>query len=64
MKKNYEVAVVGSGLIGQAWALVFARAGCQVRMWDGDVAALQRAKPRSALPKAPSIWNVRSAGNH
>lgn len=44
MKKNYEVAVVGSGLIGQAWALVFARAGCQVRMWDGDVAALQRAR--------------------
>jgi hypothetical protein len=28
------------------------------------VAALQRAKPRSALPKAPSIWSVRSAGNH
>jgi L-gulonate 3-dehydrogenase len=38
-----QVAVIGSGLIGQAWALVFARAGCQVRLWDGDLAALARA---------------------
>ncbi|QCO54999.1 3-hydroxyacyl-CoA dehydrogenase [Pseudorhodobacter turbinis] len=28
------VAVIGSGLIGRAWAVVFARAGCQVRLWD------------------------------
>lgn len=38
------VAVVGTGLIGQAWTLVFARAGCAVRMWDGDAAALLRAR--------------------
>lgn len=38
-----QVAVVGSGLIGQAWALVFARGGCQVRLWDGDAGALERA---------------------
>ena len=44
MKTNHAVAIVGSGLIGQAWALVFARAGCDVRMWDGDLAALQRAR--------------------
>jgi len=39
-----QVAVIGAGLIGQAWTLVFARAGCQVRMWDGDLAALARAR--------------------
>lgn len=31
-----NIAVVGSGLIGQAWAIVFARGGHQVKMWDGD----------------------------
>ncbi|AEC18923.1 3-hydroxybutyryl-CoA dehydrogenase [Pusillimonas sp. T7-7] len=38
-----KVAVIGAGLIGQAWAIVFARGGCQVRLWDGDSAALTRA---------------------
>lgn len=28
------IAVIGSGLIGRAWAIVFARAGCAVRLWD------------------------------
>ena len=31
-----NIAVVGSGLIGQAWAIVFARGGYTVKMWDGD----------------------------
>lgn len=30
------VAIIGSGLIGRAWAHVFARAGWQVRLWDPD----------------------------
>src|SRR3546814_20326032 len=38
-----KVAVIGAGLIGKAWAIVFARGGCQVRLWDGDSAALTRA---------------------
>jgi len=29
-----KVAVVGSGFIGRAWAISFARAGHEVRMWD------------------------------
>jgi 3-hydroxyacyl-CoA dehydrogenase len=29
-----QIAVVGAGLIGRAWSMVFARAGCQVRLWD------------------------------
>ncbi|MBM3605656.1 MAG: 3-hydroxyacyl-CoA dehydrogenase [Alphaproteobacteria bacterium] len=28
------IAVIGCGLIGRAWAIVFARAGCDVRLWD------------------------------
>lgn len=44
MQQFAAVAVVGSGLIGQAWTLVFARAGCTVRMWDGDARALQAAR--------------------
>ncbi len=29
-----RIAVVGTGLIGRAWAIVFARAGLPVRLWD------------------------------
>ena len=32
------VAIVGSGLIGRAWANVFARAGWQARLWDPEPA--------------------------
>lgn len=29
-----KVGIVGAGLIGRAWAQVFARGGCEVRVWD------------------------------
>ena len=32
-------AIVGTGLVGRAWAIAFARAGWQVRLWDPDPAA-------------------------
>jgi 3-hydroxyacyl-CoA dehydrogenase len=35
-----NIAVVGSGLIGQAWAIVFARGGHKVKLWDGDPSAV------------------------
>ena len=38
-----NIAVVGSGLIGQAWAIVFARGGHTVKMWDGDPKAIGNA---------------------
>jgi L-gulonate 3-dehydrogenase len=28
------IAIIGSGLIGRAWGMIFARAGWQVRLWD------------------------------
>lgn len=43
MNKHHEVAVIGTGLIGQAWALVFARGNCGVRLWDGNAQALDHA---------------------
>ncbi|MET0681717.1 MAG: 3-hydroxyacyl-CoA dehydrogenase [Casimicrobiaceae bacterium] len=37
------VAVIGAGLIGRAWAMVFARAGWRVRLHDRDCAQLAAA---------------------
>ena len=38
--KRGPVAVVGAGLIGRAWAIVFARAGHPVRLHDADTATM------------------------
>ncbi len=38
-----KVGLVGAGLIGQAWAIVFARAGHPVVLYDADAGALVRA---------------------
>ncbi|MGH8800402.1 MAG: 3-hydroxyacyl-CoA dehydrogenase [Casimicrobiaceae bacterium] len=37
------IAVVGAGLIGRAWAMVFARAGWRVRLTDSDPEQIERA---------------------
>ena len=39
-----RIALVGGGLIGQAWAIVFARAGHDVMLYDADPAALKQAR--------------------
>ncbi|MCG6658221.1 3-hydroxyacyl-CoA dehydrogenase [Halomonas campisalis] len=39
-----RVGVVGAGLIGRAWAIVFARAGVPVRLYDVDEQALAAAR--------------------
>ena len=44
-------AVAGAGLIGRAWAIVFARAGARVRLWDGSPAALDADQCRR-------LWDV------
>lgn len=36
-------AIVGAGLIGRSWAITFARAGLNVRLFDPDEAACDRA---------------------
>ena len=30
-----KIAIVGAGLVGSAWAIVFARAGHRVALYDG-----------------------------
>ncbi|MER9947601.1 MULTISPECIES: 3-hydroxyacyl-CoA dehydrogenase [unclassified Mesorhizobium] len=39
-----NVAIVGTGFIGRAWAISFARAGHNVRMWDQSPAATGGAR--------------------
>ncbi|MFP3921685.1 MAG: 3-hydroxyacyl-CoA dehydrogenase [Dichotomicrobium sp.] len=41
-----RVSVVGAGLIGRAWAIVFARAGLPVSLYDADADALAAAHDR------------------
>ncbi len=37
------VSIIGTGLIGQGWAVVFARAGCKTTLWDGNAEAARNA---------------------
>lgn len=37
------IAIIGTGLIGRSWAMVFARAGHAVRIWDAEPRAAQGA---------------------
>lgn len=41
---NCRIAVVGAGLIGRSWTIVFARAGFPVALFDADAKALEQAK--------------------
>ncbi len=38
-----KVAVIGSGFVGRAWAISFARGGHDVSLWDQDAQAPERA---------------------
>ncbi len=38
-----KVAVVGAGLVGSAWAIVFARAGCEVTLFDAVDGGMARS---------------------
>lgn len=39
-----KIAIIGSGFIGRAWAISFARAGHDVALWDRDAAATGHAR--------------------
>ncbi len=45
---NERIAIVGAGLIGRAWAIVFARAGCAVAIHDADPGALAQCRKQLA----------------
>ncbi|XUO85233.1 3-hydroxyacyl-CoA dehydrogenase NAD-binding domain-containing protein [Halomonas sp. KM007] len=53
-----QVAVIGAGLIGRGWAIVFARAGVTVRLHDVDEQQLTLAK---GLVMA-SLFDLQDAG--
>ena len=38
-----KVAVIGAGFIGRSWSMVFARAGCDVSLYDVYPDALEQA---------------------
>ena len=41
---NERIGIVGAGLIGRAWAIVFARAGCPVAIYDAAPQALAECR--------------------
>src|SRR4051812_41242635 len=53
-----KVAVVGAGLIGRAWAMVFARAGLTVSLWDKMDGVAEKAMGLIA----GSLADLRAAG--
>jgi 3-hydroxyacyl-CoA dehydrogenase len=65
-----KIAIIGAGLIGRAWAIVFARAGHPVKLWDADVGvvptafgliteALQEAKSFDLIREDPKVIGAR-----
>jgi 3-hydroxyacyl-CoA dehydrogenase len=67
-----KIAIIGTGLIGRAWAMVFARAGHQVKMWDNAPAAaeaalsliepaLQEQKQFGLISEEPAVVRARIA---
>ena len=53
-----KVAVIGAGLIGRAWAIVFARAGMDVALWD----VADAAGPTALAYIAERLPELRDAG--
>jgi L-gulonate 3-dehydrogenase len=41
---SQRVAVIGSGLIGRSWAIVFAGGGCEVALFDSDATVADKAR--------------------
>lgn len=59
-----KAAILGSGLIGRSWAMVFARGGHQVMLWDQDAAQIEKALAHIArtLPEMAEAGLVDDAG--
>lgn len=53
-----KVAIIGSGLIGRAWAMVFARGGAEAALWDQDGTQVTRA----LQAMGPALADMRAAG--
>jgi 3-hydroxyacyl-CoA dehydrogenase len=58
-----KTAIIGSGLIGRSWAMVFARGGHDVALWDQDRTQVERALASIAetLPELEQAGLIDSA---
>lgn len=45
MQSNRHIAIIGAGLVGSGWAIVFARAGYSVRVYDPSVEVREGVLP-------------------
>eukprot|EP00475_Leptophrys_vorax_P022287 TRINITY_DN3033_c0_g2_i1.p2 TRINITY_DN3033_c0_g2~~TRINITY_DN3033_c0_g2_i1.p2 ORF type:complete len:331 (-),score=95.66 TRINITY_DN3033_c0_g2_i1:1113-2105(-) len=50
-----KIAIVGSGFVGQAWAILFARRGYSVALYDADATAAARALSIIVKEKLPML---------
>ncbi len=59
------IAVIGAGLIGRAWAMVFARAGWAVRLNDNDASQLDAAQAfiATSLPEQAAFGLMANAAD-
>ena len=40
-----KVAIIGSGMVGKSWAMIFAAGGYEVSMYDSDPNQLAKVRP-------------------
>jgi L-gulonate 3-dehydrogenase len=52
MTSAANIAIIGTGLVGAGWAIVFARAGYDVALYDAEPGAADRARDRIRLSLA------------
>lgn len=57
-----QIAILGAGLIGSAWAALFQHHGADVRVWDPDPEASGAVQARMAVPLAQLAEVARDAG--
>lgn len=58
MRADGHIAIVGAGFVGTSWALVFAHAGHEVRLFDAD----ERTRSLAAEQIRSSLEQMRGAG--
>ena len=56
-----QIAIIGTGLIGRAWATAFTRAGHSVRIWD-PVPGVPQVKAKRRLERR-AIKKINSHGD-
>ena len=49
VKRNEKIGIVGSGLIGKSWAMIFASEGFNVVLYDVDQAQVTNRRPAMSI---------------